>query len=144
MKRQVQIARVQNKTASVAATSIDPTARAPVASDSFSAGGISSVEVVSSVEKKQLLWDKVTASKALKENTNIAKRMGKMEELTQGISLLEKMRQAIVSSFEEEYKARVRTLYAATPDFTTFDTAVDVIDVDAEDDLVPTPIIKKR
>ena len=144
MKRQVQIARVQNKTASVAATSIDPTARAPVASDSSSAGGISSVEVVSSVEKKQLLWAKVTASKALKENTNIAKRMGKMEELTQGMSLLEKMRQAIGPPFEEEYKARVRTLYAAMPDFTTFDTAVDVIDVDAEDDLVPTPLIKKR
>jgi hypothetical protein len=70
--------------------------------------------------------------------------MGKMEELTQGMSLLEKMRQSIGPSFEEVYKARVRTLYAAMPDFTTFDTAVDVINVDAEDDIVPTPKTKKR
>jgi hypothetical protein len=137
MKRQTQIARVQNVT--------DTVVIATRASDSSSAGGISSVgEVVSSVEKKQLLWAKVTASKAMKENTNIAKRMGKMEELTQGMSLLEKMRQAIGPSFENEYKARVRTLYAAMPDFTTFDTAVDVIDVDAEDEIVPTPKTKKR
>ena len=60
------------------------------------------------------------------------------------MSLLEKMRQAIGPLFEEEYKARVRTLYAAMPDFTpTFNTAVDVIDVDAEDDIVPTPKTKK-
>ena len=91
MKRQKQIAnadRVQNATATVAATYNGPTARA--SSDSSSVGGISSVEVVLSVEKKQLLWAKVATSKALKENTNIAKRMGKMEELTQGMSLLEK------------------------------------------------------
>ena len=81
MKRQAQIAGVQNdSTATGAATYTVPTARA--SSDSSSVGGISSVEVVSSVEQKQLLWAKVTASKALKENTNIAKRMGKMEELT--------------------------------------------------------------
>ena len=60
------------------------------------------------------------------------------------MSLLEKMRQAIGPSFDEEYKARVWTLYAALPDFTTFDTAVDVIDVDAEDDMMPTPKTKKR
>ena len=95
-------------------------------------------------KKKQLLWAKVTASKALKENTNIAKRMGKMEELTQGMILLEKMRQAIGQSFEAEYKARVRTLYAAMPDFTTFNTAVDVIDVDDIDDIVSTPKTRKR
>jgi hypothetical protein len=137
MKRQTQIARVQNVT--------DTVVTATRASDSSSAGGISSVgEVVSLVEKKQLLWAKVTASKAMKENTNIAKRMGKMEELEKGMSLLEKMRQAIGPSFENEYKARVRTLYAAMPDFTTFDTAVDVIDVDAEDAIVPTAKTKKR
>ena len=76
MKHKVQIARVQNDTTTtVAATYTVPTARA--SSDSSSAGGISSVEVVSLVEEKQLLWAKVTASKALKENTNIAKRMGR-------------------------------------------------------------------
>jgi hypothetical protein len=144
IKRQKQVGIAA---AGVASTSIVPTATARAAaasSDSSSAGGISCVEVVPSVQQKQLLWAKVTASKALKENTNIAKRMGKMEELEKGMTLLEKMRQAIGPSFENEYKARVRTLYAAMPDFTTFDTAVDVIDVDAEDAIVPTPKTKKR
>ena len=68
-----------------------------------------------------------------------------MEELGQGIRLLEKMRQAIGPLFDKEYKARVRTLYAALPDFTTFDTAVDVIDVDAKEGMMPpTPTTKKR
>ena len=36
-------------------------------------------------------------------------------------------------------------MYAALPDFTTFDIAVDVIDVDAEEeDMMPTPKMKKR
>ena len=54
------------------------------------------------------------------------------------------MRQAIGQSFDEEYKLRVRTLFAALPNFTTFDTAVDVIDVDAEEDMMPTPKTKKK
>ena len=69
-----------------------------------------------------------------------------MEELGQGMTLLEKMREVIGPSFDAEYKARVRTLYAALPDFTTtFDTtAVNVIDVDAEnEDMMPTTT-KKR
>ena len=106
------------------------TARA--ASDSSSAGGISRVEIVhTSVQQNQLLWAKVTASKTLKENTNIAKRMEKMEELGKRMTLLEKMRVATGPGFEDEYKARVRTLYAALPDFTTFRTDDDVIDEDA-------------
>jgi hypothetical protein len=141
IKRQKQVG-----IAAIAAARVQiPIVPTSVASDSSSAGGgYSSVAVVPSVQQKQLLWAKVTASKALKENTNIAKRMGKMEELEKGMTLLEKMRQAIGPSFENEYKARVRTLYAAMPDFTTFDTAVDVIDVDAEDDIVPNPKTKKR
>ena len=69
-----------------------------------------------------------------------------MEEMGQGMTLFEKMRQAIGPLFDEEYKARVRTLYAAfLHDFTTFeDTAVNVIDVDAKKDMVPTPRTKKR
>ena len=60
------------------------------------------------------------------------------------MTLLEKMKQVIGPSFDEEYKARVRTLSAALPDdFTPFNTAVDVIDVDAEEDMMPTPKTKK-
>ena len=44
---------------------------------------------------KKLLWAKVIASKAQGENTNIAKRMGKMEELEKGIALLDKIREVI-------------------------------------------------
>ena len=35
-------------------------------------------------------------------------------------------------------------MYTAMPDFATFDTAVGVINADAEDDIVPTPKTKKR
>ena len=68
-----------------------------------------------------------------------------MEELGQGMTLLEKMREAIGPSFDDECKMRVRTLYAALPDFTSFDTAVDVITVDAEnEDIMPTATTKMR
>ena len=40
----------------------------------------------------KLMWAKVMASKAHAEATNIAKRMGKIEELEKGMALLEKMR----------------------------------------------------
>ena len=47
----------------IVSTSIVPTARVAVASDSSSVGGISCVKVVPSVQQMQLLWAKITASK---------------------------------------------------------------------------------
>ena len=50
-----------------------------------------------SVQQKKLQCAKVTASKALKkENTSIAKRIAKMKEFGQGMTLLEKMREATI------------------------------------------------
>ena len=80
----------------------------------------------------KLLWAKVIASKAQAENTNIAKRMGKMEELKNAMALLVQMRPVIGAKVYEE---RVQSVLAAFPDFATFDACVDVIDVDA----VPLP-----
>jgi hypothetical protein len=77
---------------------------------------------------KKLLWAKVIASKAQAENTNIAKRMGKMEELEKGMALLEKMRSVIG---EKSYAEKVQSVFAAFPVFATFDACVEVIDVDA-------------
>ena len=77
---------------------------------------------------KKLIWAKTMASKAHAETTNIAKRMGKMEELEKGMALLEKMRPVIG---EELYANQVRGLFAALPNFETFDSAVDIIDVDS-------------
>ena len=76
----------------------------------------------------KLMWAKVMASKAHAEATNIAKRMGKIEELEKGMALLEKMRPVIG---EELYANEVRSLFAALPNFKTFDSAVDIIDVDS-------------
>ena len=85
------------------------------------------------VEKK-ILWAKVLTSKSIAENTNIAKRMGKMEELEKGMSLLDKMRRVIG---EEAYVAKVQAVLAAFPAFDTFHTEVDVIKiVDDDDDAV--------
>ena len=86
--------------------------------------------------RSKLLWAKVTASKAQAENTNIAKRMGKMEELEKGMALLDKMR-AVIG--ERSYVAKVQDVLAAFPIFSTFDACVDIIDVDAIPDGVPIP-----
>jgi hypothetical protein len=84
-----------------------------------------------SAHQDKLLWAKVMASKAHAETANVAKRMGKMEELEKGMALLEKMKPYIGA---EVYANRVCSLFAALPNFETFDTAVDIIDVDAHDD----------
>ena len=78
--------------------------------------------------QNQLLRAKMLASKAHAEATNIAKRMGKMEELEKGMALLEKMRPVIG---ESTYATRVHSLFAALPNFEGFDAAVDIIDVDS-------------
>jgi hypothetical protein len=70
----------------------------------------------------------VIASKAHAETTNIAKRMGKMEELEKGMALLEKMRSVIG---DDLYAKQVRCLFAALPNFKAFDSAVNIIDVDS-------------
>ena len=61
---------------------------------------------------------------------DVAKRMGKMEELEKGMALLEKMKPYIGA---EVYANRVCSLFAALPNIETFDTAVDIIDVDGDD-----------
>ena len=86
---------------------------------------------VENATTKKLLWAKVLASKLQAENTNIAKRMGKMEELEKAMTLLDKMRKAIV---EDIYKAKVGSVFDAFPVFATFDAKVDIIDVNADDD----------
>ena len=59
---------------------------------------------VENATTKKLLWAKVLASKSQAENTNIAKRMGKMEELEKAMTLLDKMRKVIG---EDSFKAKV-------------------------------------
>ena len=76
-------------------------------------------------EEKQL-WAKVMASKAYAENINIAKRMGKMEELEKGMSLLERMKPVIG---DDKFASKVCSVFAALPDFESFDDAVNVVDL---------------
>jgi hypothetical protein len=75
----------------------------------------------------RLTWAKVIVSKAHAETTNIAKRMGKMEELEKGMALLEKIRSVIGDNL---YANQVRCLFAALPNIKAFDSAVNIIDVD--------------
>jgi hypothetical protein len=79
------------------------------------------------IYQEKLLRAKMMASKAHAESTNIAKRMGKLEELKKGMALLKEMRSVIG---EATYANGVRSLHAALPNFDTFNAAVDIIDVD--------------
>jgi hypothetical protein len=67
-----------------------------------------------SAHNDRITWAKVIASKDHAETTNIAKRMGKMDELKKGMALLEKMRPVIGGDL---YADQVRCLYAALPNF---------------------------
>ena len=82
---------------------------------------------LNSAHQEKLLWAKATAAKAHAETTNIAKRMGKMEELEKGMALLEKMKGV---NGEAMYATQVcSSIFAAMPNFQSFDTAVDIVDV---------------
>ena len=85
-------------------------------------------------QENKLLWAKMIASKAHAETANVAKRMGKMEELEKGMALLEKMRPVIG---DERYADRVLSVFAALPNFKGFDAAVDIIVVDSAVDRTP-------
>jgi hypothetical protein len=57
--------------------------------------------------------------------------MGKMEELEEAMTLLDKMRKVIG---KESYKAKVGSVFDAFPVLATFDAKVNIIDVDVDDD----------
>jgi hypothetical protein len=95
--------------------------------------------------EKKILWAKVLTSKSIAENTNIAKRMGKMEELEKGMTLLDKMRNSIR---EDAYHVQVQDVLKAFPTFNTYHAEVDVIEiiddpVDADSVSVTEPDLSK-
>ena len=92
----------------------------------------------SSNAEKKVLWAKVLVAKSQAESTNIAKRMGKIEELEKAMSLLDRMRTVIG---EEKYANRVQHVLAAFPVFATFEKCVDVIEIDDDNDVEETPPI---
>ena len=96
-----------------------------------SATAMAAVSVSTVAVEKKILWAKVLTSKSIAENTNIAKRMGKMEELEKAMSLLDKMRTVIG---EEAYTAKVQAVLAAFPAFDTYHAEVDVIEIFDDDD----------
>jgi hypothetical protein len=73
------------------------------------------------VSQKKLLRAKMASTKILAQNSNIAKRMGKMEELEKAMALLDKMRPSIG---ETEYGTRVQHALAAFPAFDTYNATV--------------------
>ena len=82
--------------------------------------------------QKKLLWAKMTSTKIQAQNSNIAKRMGKIEKLEKGMALLNAMRHIIG---ETEYGKRVQHVLAAFPSFDTYDATVNAsIVIDLVDD----------
>ena len=133
LKRQKQEAAAVSKGTSNSSGSsvISTTSRSIVGGGVVPPVPIPAIAAVENATTKKLLWAKVLASKSQAENTNIAKRMGKMEELEKAMTLLDKMRKVIG---EDNYKARVVSVLDAFPVFSSFDACVDIIDVDADDD----------
>jgi hypothetical protein len=72
--------------------------------------------------QKKLLWAKITSTKIQAQNSNIAKRMSKIEELEKGMALLNAMVRHIIG--ETEYGKRVQHGLAAFPSFDTYDATV--------------------
>jgi hypothetical protein len=91
----------------------------------------STTNTTAAADNKKLLWAKVLVAKSQAESTNIAKRMGKIEELEKAMSLLDRMRDVIG---EVSYANRVQHVLAAFPVFATFEKCVDVIEIDDDDD----------
>jgi hypothetical protein len=73
-------------------------------------------------EKKKLVWAKVALTKATVEQSNLAKRLGKMKELQSAMEMFKEMRHIIG---EEAYATKIRGILASVPDFSTFDAAVE-------------------
>ncbi len=74
----------------------------------------------------------MTSTKIQAQNSNIAKRMGKIEKLEKGMALLNAMRHIIG---ETEYGKRVQHVLAAFPSFDTYDATVNAsIVIDLVDD----------
>jgi hypothetical protein len=66
----------------------------------------------------------MTSTKIQAQNSNIAKRMGKIEELEKGMALLNAMRNIIG---ETEHGKRVQHVLAAFPSFDTYDATVNAL-----------------
>jgi hypothetical protein len=97
----------------------------------YAEGAGASAATTLAANQDKLVKARLLTSKAHAESANIAKRMGKIEELEKGMALLERMRSVIG---QELFAQRVKSLFDALPNFENFETAVKIIDVDADDE----------
>ena len=81
--------------------------------------------------KRKVAWAKVHTARAMTVQSNLAKRLGQLSELEKAINLLERIRPVIG---EAQYKAKVAVVAASFPNFATFDSEVEVLVVDDNDD----------
>ena len=79
----------------------------------------------------RLVWAKVHTARAVALQSNVAKRVGKVKELETMLDLLDRMRPVIG---DIEYAKRVTDLAASMPNPSSYNTDVDVIVLDADDD----------
>jgi hypothetical protein len=81
-----------------------------------------------------LEWAKVHTARAIAEQSNVAKRAGKMNELEKMLNLLDRMRPVLG---DELYNQKVIDLAASMPNPANYNANVEVIDVDADDGRAP-------
>jgi hypothetical protein len=80
--------------------------------------------------RKRIAWARVSAAKALQVSSKVAFRLGRIEELTKTIELLDKMRSVIGESV---YMTRVDAVLASIPDPTSYASEVVAGDPDDEE-----------
>jgi hypothetical protein len=82
-------------------------------------------------DTRKVVWAKVHTAKAMEQNSNVACRLGRVEELEKTLSLLEKIRPVIG---EEEYKQKIDSIAASLPNLGTYKAEVEVIVINDDDD----------
>lgn len=82
---------------------------------------------------RKVVWAKVHTAKAMEQNSNVASRLGRVEELEKTLNLLDRIRPVIG---EADYRERIDCLAASLPNLGTYNAEVEVIviDDDEEDD----------
>ena len=95
------------------------------------AGSIKNVSELNKKVQKQTAWAKVHVAKAMKQTSNVGKRLAKMDELEKSLNFLDRIQPTIG---EAVYKARVQELAFALPNPNSFAKDVEVVVLDSSED----------
>ena len=82
---------------------------------------VKSEQVDDAENRTKIAWARVNSAKALQVSSKVASRLGRIEELTKTLDLLDRMRKVIG---ESEYTTRIAAVLASLPDPTSYTSEV--------------------